>query len=241
MKKSKTSYKRIKMTIGILGAMQEEISPLLKYYKTYETIAFGGNTFYKVSLPNKTLIIACSRIGKVHSSLSAATMILHFGCEKMIFNGVAGGINPNYKIGDLVIGEKLCQHDVDITIFGHPFGYFSEGKIFTPTDTSLNNLALEVAKEFAIPLHQGIIATGDQFISSKEKKEWIKNEFKADAIEMEGASVAVVCDNLNIPICVIRAISDNAGDEALISYEEFLEHSAKKSDNLVIKMVEKLR
>lgn len=228
------------MTIGILGAMQEEISPLLEHYKTYETIAFGGNTFYKVSLSNKTLIIACSRIGKVHSSLSAATMILYFGCNKIIFNGVAGGINPSYKIGDLVIGEKLCQHDVDITIFGHPFGYFSDSKIFTQTDETLNELAKEVAKDLNITIHQGTIATGDQFISNKEKKEWIKNEFNADAIEMEGASVAVVCDNLNTPLCVIRAISDNAGDEALISYEEFLEHSAKQSASLVIKMIEKI-
>ncbi|MCI2235491.1 5'-methylthioadenosine/adenosylhomocysteine nucleosidase [Helicobacter sp. 14348-15] len=228
------------MTIGILGAMQEEISPLLEHYKTYETIAFGGNTFYKVSLSNKTLIIACSRIGKVHSSLSAATMILYFSCDKIIFNGVAGGINPSYKIGDLVIGEKLCQHDVDITIFGHPFGYFSDSKIFTQTDETLNELAKEVAKDLNITIHQGTIATGDQFISNKEKKEWIKNEFNADAIEMEGASVAVVCDNLNTPLCVIRAISDNAGDEALISYEEFLEHSAKQSASLVIKMIEKI-
>lgn len=228
------------MTIGILGAMQEEISPLLDHYKTYETIAFGGNTFYKVSLEDKTLIIACSRIGKVHSSLSAATMILYFGCNKIIFNGVAGGINPSYKIGDLVIGEKLCQHDVDITIFGHPFGYFSEGKIFTQTNEALNKLAKEVAKESNITIHQGTIATGDQFVSSKERKEWIKKEFNADAIEMEGASVAVVCDNLNTPLCVIRAISDNAGDEALISYEEFLEHSAKQSAALVIKMIEKI-
>ena len=228
------------MTIGILGAMQEEISPLLEHYKTYETIAFGGNTFYKVSLSNKTLIIACSRIGKVHSSLSAATMILYFGCDKIIFNGVAGGINPSYKIGDLVIGKKLCQHDVDITIFGHPFGYFSDSKIFTQTDETLNELAKEVAKDLNITIHQGTIATGDQFISNKEKKEWIKNEFNADAIEMEGASVAVVCDNLNTPLCVIRAISDNAGDEALISYEEFLEHSAKQSASLVIKMIEKI-
>ena len=112
------------MTIGILGAMQEEISPLLEYYKTYETIAFGGNTFYKVSLPNKTLIIACSRIGKVHSSLSAATMILHFGCEKMIFNGVAGGINPNYKIGGLGIGGRLSKIDGQISLFVETFCLF---------------------------------------------------------------------------------------------------------------------
>ncbi|WP_299549573.1 5'-methylthioadenosine/adenosylhomocysteine nucleosidase [uncultured Helicobacter sp.] len=228
------------MIIGIIGAMREEITPLLEHYKEYETIAFGGNTFYRVILGDKTLIISCSRIGKVHSALTASTMILHFGCEKIIFNGVAGGINPSYKIGDLVLASKLCQHDVDITIFGHPFGYFSEGKIFTESDFALNEIAKIAAQESNIKLHEGVIATGDQFISSKERKEWIKKEFNADAIEMEGASVAVVCDNLNTPICVIRAISDNAGDEALVSYEEFLESSARISASLVIKMIEKL-
>ncbi|TLD88229.1 5'-methylthioadenosine/adenosylhomocysteine nucleosidase [Helicobacter sp. MIT 05-5294] len=228
------------MIVGIMGAMPEEIAPLLAHYQTYESISFGGNTFYKVVLESKTLIIAYSRIGKVHSALTASTMILHFGCEKIIFNGVAGGINPQYKIGDLVLGEKLCQHDVDITIFGHPFGYFSEGKVFTQTDTALNGIAEKIAKKNGWTIYQGVIATGDQFISSKERKDWIKNEFNADAIEMEGASVAVVCDNLGIPLCVIRAISDNAGDEALVSYEEFLETSARVSASLVIQMIDEI-
>lgn len=227
------------MTIGILGAMNEEIALLLEHYKDYETIKFGGNTFYKVN-SNHTIIIASSRIGKVFSTLSAATMILHFKCEKMIFSGVAGGVNIDYRIGDLVLGVELCQHDVDITAFGHPYGYISNGKIFTKTDEYLTNLALDIATKEGYRIHKGIIATGDQFIHNKERKEWIKKEFKADAIEMEGASVAVACDNLNVPLCVIRAISDNAGDEALISYEEFLDEAARKSASLVIKMIEQL-
>lgn len=228
------------MTIGIMGAMQEEIAPLLEHYKSYTTTPFGGNTFYKVELENKTLIIACSRIGKVFSSLTASCMALHFGCEKIIFNGVAGGVNPNYKVGSLVLGTQLCQHDVDITAFGHPYGFISGSSVFIPTDISLNNIAKIVAKEQEIPLYEGVIATGDQFINNKERKDWIKKEFNADAIEMEGASVAVVCANLNVPLCIIRAISDNAGDEALISYEEFLEHSAKQSANLVINIIKKI-
>lgn len=227
------------MTIGILGAMNEEIALLLEHYKIYETINFGGNTFYKIN-DKHTIIIASSRIGKVFSTLSASTMILHFKCEKMIFTGVAGGTNPDYKIGDLVLGTKLCQHDVDITAFGHPYGYISNGKIFTETDEILTNIAFDIATKEGYRVHKGIIATGDQFIHNKERKEWIKNEFKADAIEMEGASVAVTCDNLNTPLCIIRAISDNAGDEALGSYEEFLDKAARESASLVIKMIEKI-
>lgn len=228
------------MTIGIIGAMQEEITPLLEHYQDYETIEFCGHSYYRVSLGKKTLIIARSRVCKVYSALTASVMILHFGCEQIIFNGVAGGINPQYKVGDLVIATKLCQHDVDITMFGHPFGYITDGKTFTESDTTLNGIAKAVAKENGIVLHEGVVATGDQFIHSQKKKEWILKEFKADAIEMEGASVAVVCDNLNTPICVIRAISDNAGDEALTTHEEFLTTSVEISSLLVIKMIEKL-
>lgn len=229
------------MKIGILGATSEEIAPLLEYYKDYKSIAFGGNTYYEVKLSDMTLIIAYSRIGKVHSALSACCMILHFGCEKMIFNGVAGGVNPNLKVGDLLLGLKLAQHDADITAFGHPFGFFSEGKIFYQTDETLNTLARQSAKEQKIPLFEGIIATGDQFINNKEKKEWIAKEFQADVIEMEGASVAVVCENLQIPLCVIRAISDSADEGAFASYDEFLDFSSQQSAKLIIKVIEKLR
>ncbi len=232
------------MVIGIMGAMQEEITPLLEHYKNYEAIDFGGNTFYRVLLPKKQLIIARSRVGKVHSALTASVMVLHFGCKMIIFNGVAGGVNPQYRIGDLVLGTQLCQHDVDITIFGHPFGYFSDGQRFYQTNPALRELAKRFAKEIlgqsGISLHEGVIATGDQFVSSKERKEWIQKEFKADAIEMEGASVAVVCSDLEIPLCVIRAISDDASDEAVVSYEEFLESSARLSSSLVVKMIENL-
>lgn len=115
------------MKVGILGAMDEEIMLLLEHYKDYESICFGGNTFYKIK--QNGIIIASSRIGKVFSALSASIMILHFGCEGIIFTGVAGGVNPKYKIGDLVLGVELAQHDVDITAFGHPFGFLSGGKV----------------------------------------------------------------------------------------------------------------
>lgn len=105
------------MTFGIIGALPEEIAPVLAHYKDYETLEFGGNTFYKIKAGNKTAMLACSRIGKVHAALTASTMILHFGCEKIIFNGIAGAINPSYKVGDLLFASKLCQHDVDLTIF----------------------------------------------------------------------------------------------------------------------------
>ena len=107
------------MTIGIMGAMSEEITPLLEMYDEYENIEIGGNVYYKISYKNAQIIIAYSKIGKVHAAITASVMILKFGCEKIIFSGVAGGLNKDLKVGDLLLATSLCQHDVDITAFGH--------------------------------------------------------------------------------------------------------------------------
>lgn len=241
------------MKIGIMGAMSEEITYLLEYYKEYETISFGGNDYHKVKISSdgvvlkkdqtntsSELIIAISRLGKVNAALTASILCLHFGVEKLIFNGVAGGISYDLKAGDLVLATKLAQHDVDITAFGHPYGFFSGNKLWVESDFALNNIAKNVANELQIELKSGKVATGDQFINSNDKKGWIKATFNADCIEMEGAAMAVVCDSLKVPFCVIRAISDNAGDDALIDHEALLEETAKRSSKLVVKMIEKM-
>lgn len=238
MQRFKIFCKRIKMTLGIIGALPAEIAPLLAHYKDYETIEFGGNTFYKVKLANKTAIIAKSRIGKVHSALTASSMILHFGCEKIVFNGIAGALNPTYRVGDLLFASKLCQHDVNLSVFGYPYGFIPESETFASSDSALNAVAKQVAKELGICIYEGIIASGDQFINHKDKKQWIRETFKADAVEMEGASVAVVCENLNVPFCVIRTISDSVNDEHLEEYNE--EESGKRNVAFIIKMVEKI-
>jgi len=167
-------------------------------------------------------------------------MIEKFGIDIMLFSGVAGAINEELKIGDLIIATKLAQHDLDITAFGHPYGYVPESKIFVESDERLNNIAKNVAKKLDIKLLEGIIATGDQFIADPEKKEWIRKTFNADAIEMEGASVGFVCDALNIPFFVLRAISDSADMDAGFDFDKFLETSAKNSAKFLMNMVDEL-
>ncbi|NWF66722.1 MAG: 5'-methylthioadenosine/adenosylhomocysteine nucleosidase [Campylobacterales bacterium] len=228
------------MTIGIMGAMVEEIEPILEYYKEYEIVEYASNKFFIVQNEDKKLVIAYSKIGKVFASITAVTMIEKFGSEKILFSGVAGAINEQLKIGDLIVATKLCQHDVDITAFGHPFGYIPEGKVFIEADKGLIEIAKNVSSDLNIELKDGVIATGDQFIADSAKKEWIKNNFHADALEMEGASVAVVCDSLNIPFLILRAISDSADMDASFSFDEFLKTSAKVSAEFIISMVKKL-
>jgi len=184
------------------------------------------------------VVIAYSKIGKVFSTLTATTMIEKFDAELLLFSGVAGGINPTLKIGDLIVASALCQHDLDITAFGHPFGYVPEGEVFIAADKGLREIAKKVATAKGLTLKEGIIATGDQFVASVERKEWIRDTFKADALEMEGASVSVVCHALKVPFFILRAISDSADMDAGFDFDTFLESSAKISADFILSMVD---
>lgn len=226
--------------IGIIGAMEEEITPILALFPQAQEIALGGNVFYHIAYKGAEIYVAYSKIGKVHSAITASTMILRFGCEKVIFCGVAGGLDTDLAVGDLLLGSKLCQHDVDISAFGHPLGFIPESRVFIETDENLNATARQVALESNITLKEGIIASGDAFIHSKEKKQWIIENFGAAAVEMEGASVAVVCDSFKVPCCILRSISDSADGAADVSFDEFLESSARIGANFVKQMIDRL-
>ena len=228
------------MTIGIMGAMVEEIEPLLEFFKEYEVVEYAKNRYYTTNYNGHDIIIAYSKIGKVFAALTATTMIEKFGIEKLLFSGVAGAIDDDLHIGDLIIATKLCQHDLDITAFGHPFGYVPEGSVYVKSDSSLNNIAKDVAKDKGIRLKEGIIATGDQFIADSKRKEWIRKTFNANALEMEGASVAVVADALDIPFMVLRSISDAADMDAGFDFDEFLKSSAKESAKFIISVLDKI-
>lgn len=224
--------------IAIMGAMPEEIEPIIEKLDNVQTSVYGDNKYYEGTYHGQEVVVAYSKIGKVFATLTAATLIEKFGCDMLLFSGVAGAISDELKIGDLIIANGLCQHDLDITAFGHPFGYVPEGKVFIPTDAVLRDIAKKVAKQKGLTVKEGIIATGDQFIADPGRKEWIKSTFKADALEMEGASVAVVCNALNVPFFILRAISDSADMDASFNFDEFLESSAKISADFILSMVD---
>ncbi|MDY0052279.1 MAG: 5'-methylthioadenosine/adenosylhomocysteine nucleosidase [Aliarcobacter sp.] len=227
--------------LAIMGAMEEEIEPLLAYFDKVNVVEYANNKYYEVNYNGLDIVIAYSKIGKVFASLTASTMIEKFGCDTLLFSGVAGGINPKLQIGDLIIADKLCQHDLDITAFGHPHGYVPGGKVFVETSKELREVAIKVANENDLKIIVGTIATGDQFVHSNERKEFIEKFFNADALEMEGASVAVVCDALNVPFFILRAISDTADMDAGFDFDEFLKSSAKNSADYLIKILKELK
>ena len=226
--------------LAIMGAMQEEIDPLLEFFKDYKTIEYADNKYYEVNYKGFDIVIAHSKIGKVFASLTASTLIQKFSCDTLLFSGVAGAINPKLNIGDMIVATKLCQHDLNITAFGHPNGYVPGGKVFVETTKSLREVAIKVANENNLKVIEGTIATGDQFVHSSQRKNFIETIFKADALEMEGASVAVVCDALNVPFFILRAISDSADMDAGFDFDEFLKSSAKNSADYLVKIIKEL-
>jgi len=224
--------------IAIMGAMPEEVAPIVKKLDNLKETVYGANTYYEGFYHGKEVVVAYSKIGKVFATLTATILIEKFACDTLLFSGVAGAISEELKIGDLIIADGLCQHDLDITAFGHPFGYVPEGEVCIPTDTTLREVAKKVAVSKGLTLKEGIIATGDQFVHDADRKNWIGSTFKADALEMEGASVAVVCSSLDIPYFILRAISDSADMDASFNFDEFLESSAQISADFILSMVD---
>ncbi|SFV51458.1 Menaquinone via 6-amino-6-deoxyfutalosine step 2 [hydrothermal vent metagenome] len=224
--------------IAIMGAMPEEVEPIVAKLENLKETVYGANKYYEGLYNGQEVVVAYSKIGKVFATLTATMLIEKFGCDTLLFSGVAGAISDELKIGDLIIADGLCQHDLDITAFGHPYGYVPEGEVCIPTDVNLRNIAKEVASSKGLTLKEGVIATGDQFVANAERKDWIGSEFKADALEMEGASVAVVCSALDVPFFILRAISDSADMDASFNFDEFLESSAKISADFILSMVD---
>ena len=222
-------------------AMREELEPILEKVEIKEVVEYARNKFYLAKFKGLDLVLAYSKIGKVNAATTATVLVEKFGAKKILFSGVAGAIDKDLKIGDLIIATKTTQHDVDLTVFGYEPGYIPESKVYFECNEDLNNIARNVAKKLGIKLKEGIIASGDQFIHSKEKKEFIAKTFNANAIEMEGGAVGCVAWTLNIPFFMLRSISDSAEEGAGVDFDEFLEESSKVSARFLIEMLKEIK
>ena len=221
------------MTIGIIGAMEQEVA-LLKLKLAHPQIKkAAGLDFFTGQLGGKNVVVVRSGIGKVNAAICAQVLISLFGANYIINTGVAGGLDPTLNIGDIVVSTDLVQHDMDVHYFSHPRGMIPGlGIAFFAADTSLVQAAMEAGATIT-----GRIATGDCFVSDSEKKQDIAQTFNAMCVEMEGAAIAQTCFLNGIPFVVIRSISDKADEDATISFEQFVEQAAQNSSNLVERMI----
>ena len=211
--------------LGIIGAMVPEVAALTQAMTDPEVTRRAGMMFYRGTIDGKECVVVQSGIGKVNAAMCAQILADLFPVTAIVNTGVAGSLDASLNIGDAVVASDAVQHDMDTSHFGDPIGQIPGMDVYAfPADERLAALALKAAEE-AVPemtVRRGRVVSGDQFISSSEKKAWLTEVFGASCTEMEGAAVAHAAYRNGLPWLVIRAISDKADDSAEMDYPSFL-------------------
>ena len=227
--------------IGIIGAMDNEIEHLKSSMDIKKMEAIAGMTYYCGTLCEHEAVLVRCGIGKVNAAICAQTLITHFGVGRVINTGVAGSLDKDINIGDIVVSTDAVQHDMDCTSLGYNRGIIPDNEFsFFEADEGMRRSAVESAR-LAAPekrVFEGRVASGDQFIADSARKLEIIKEHSAICCEMEGAAIGQVCAQNRIPFVIIRAISDKADDSGHLSYRSFVEIAARHSAAIVKHMVE---
>lgn len=236
------------MTIAIMSAMAEENAALVTQMTGVFTTKVGGRTYHQGELWGHSVVLVFSHWGKVAAASTATYLITGLGAKEIIFTGVAGGIDQDLSIGDIVIGHQLYQHDMDASpiIPRHEIPLLGSATIesdskrreqldqaakqFIEKDLA-HTLSVELRQEFGLDKPKvitGDIASGDQFISSDKAVSDLRSRLPSvSCVEMEGAAVAQVCQAFHTPFSIIRTISDAANDEAGVDFPKFINEVAK--------------
>ena len=226
--------------IGIIAAMDVEMKSLRSYMENTETEVISGIRFVRGTLEGKDVVTAVCGIGKVFAALCAQTMILHYAPACIINTGVAGTLTDKLDIGSIAVSSAVVQHDMDTSPLGDPVGLISGiNKIELPADRLLSGKVSACAKVMGIKTECGVIASGDQFVASAERKTFITDTFGAIACEMEGAAVGQVCYVNGVPFCILRAISDSADGSSHMDYPTFVKMAAEQSVKLMLRYLSK--
>lgn len=246
-------------TIGIMGAMPEEVQGIVDLMDEVATFEIGKRTYHTGIIKNKKCVVVFSRWGKVAAASTASTLILHFGVTEIWFTGVAGAISKQVKIGDIVIGERLYQHDMDarplikqfeIPLLGidsfvmpdeRKFDVVEKITLSIAENKFLEEISYDTLAAFNITevqVHLGSIASGDQFFSAAEQKNKLATLLPDIlCVEMEGSAVAQVCFENNIPFTIIRTISDTADDESQVDFPRFVEKITSAYSKAIVKAI----
>ncbi len=228
--------------IGIIGAMEEEVSALLDLSEIKDTHVYQGYTFYSCLLANKDVTIVQGGIGKVNAAISTTLLIEKYNVNTVINIGSAGGLLLEQNVGDVVVSTEVAHHDVDVTAFGRKIGEVpGMPATFKANETLLNKVS-DILKDKEMNCFKGLIVSGDQFICRSEQVDLIKKNFKdAMCAEMEAAAVAQVCYVYNKDFIITRSLSDiyNKGENN-IQFDEYLKKASVASAKMCYELVNSL-
>ncbi|WP_068674405.1 5'-methylthioadenosine/S-adenosylhomocysteine nucleosidase [Oceanobacillus sp. Castelsardo] len=229
------------MTIGIIGAMDEEISLLQESMTNKSEHTVAGCFFVEGQLHGKEVVLLKSGIGKVNAAMATTIMHERFSPTSVINTGSAGGFSERLEVGDVVISNKVVHHDVDVTAFNYEYGQVPGQPPMFEANPNLVQSAIEVIGEIGLNYEEGVIATGDSFMDDSKRVEFVRGKFPTMiAAEMEAAAVAQVCYQYEKPFVIIRALSDIAGKESSVSFDQFLDKAAKHAAELIMLMIKKM-
>lgn len=226
--------------IGIIGAMELEVESLKEEMTVSRVEKKAGMEFFEGTLSGASVVIVRSGVGKVNAAMCVQLLVDLFQVTHIINTGVAGSLNAKLDIGDILISTDALHHDVDATIFGYQPGEVPQlGVREFPADRRMAELAKAACEKVNPDIHAvlGRVVSGDQFISSKEVKSRLIQQFAGDCAEMEGAAIAHGAYLNEIPFVIIRAISDKADDSSEVEYPVFEAAAAKHSAALVQEMI----
>lgn len=223
------------MKIGIIGAMDEEVSILKAKINNLQTTVIAGCEFYQGELNGKQVILTKSGIGKVAAAVATTLLLEKFSPDQVINTGSAGGYDTSLNVGDIVISTEVRFHDVDLTAFGYEIGQMAQLPPAFAADPKLIEIAQQAANTLdALKIIQGQICTGDIFMADPTKAEIARTNFPdMAACEMEAAAIAQVCYQFKVPFVIIRSLSDIAGKKSDLSFEQYLPIAAKNASILV--------
>ena len=227
-----------KVSVGIIVAMQMELENIENAMSEKTAIELSGMKFVVGELSGKRCVAALAGVGKVFAAICTQTMILGFSPDVIINAGVAGALSADLTIGEIVIARDAVQHDMDTTALGDELGLISGlDMVHIPTDEGVTKLLESVTQKLGIKYKTGTVATGDCFINTNEKKNFLIEKFSAIACEMEGAAVVQTCYINKIPCSIMRAISDGGDDNSHTDYKTFARKAAKTSAEVITEFV----
>lgn len=228
--------------IGIIVAMQEELDEILNIMQRIEKKEIYDIIFFEGIIEDNHIIVVKSGVGKVNAARTTQILIDKLNVKYIINVGSAGALNPILNIGDIVIADKLIQHDFDITAFEHEKGYITGVGDYICCDNELVDKLKNVTKNMKDETYKittGVIASGDIFCTEIKMKEKIYSKFNAQCVEMEGAAIAQVCYLDKIPFVVIRSISDTPNGDNAIVFDEFVKLASKRCAQILKEFLKK--
>ncbi|GEK33325.1 5'-methylthioadenosine/S-adenosylhomocysteine nucleosidase [Kurthia sibirica] len=230
------------MKIAVIGAMEEEVELLRGAIEDAKTTTIANSEYTEGTYAGKEIVLLKSGIGKVNAAMSTTILLQQFKPDIVINTGSAGGYDENLEVGAIVISDEVRHHDVDATIFGYEIGQVPQMPAGFKADAHLITVAEQAVEAVGEhPYAVGLITTGDSFMNDPVRVEMVRTQFPTmKAVEMEAAAVAQVCFQFATPFVVIRALSDIAGKQSNISFDEFLPVAAKHSTQVVLQAVKSL-